>query len=350
MGVFQYLTPEDFEEVIFINNNSSGLQAILAIHDTTLGPAFGGIRLQRYSSEEDALQDALALARAMTYKCAISDVPGGGAKLIVMQKENLNRELAFLTLGKFVQSLAGRYMAGRDMGTTLQDIQTMRTQTGYVVDESERGCGDLAVATASGVLEGIKGCLSFARGNPDPRGVKVAIQGLGAVGSLLATQLVREGAKVYASDLEVQRLKMLVERLGIKPVSPEQIYELECDIFSPCAGGGILNRVSIPRLRCKIIAGCANNQLKDESDAELLHRSGIIYAPDFVINAGALIQGAMWLLTGQKDSYYKIKGIYETTIRILEISSRRGLPTPTVAREIAEAKLKKGKVYNQMYW
>jgi|Deesub1362A_J573_1020465.scaffolds.fasta_scaffold00346_2 leucine dehydrogenase len=283
--MFELMERDDFEEVVFFQDARTGLKAIVAIHDTTLGPALGGTRIWSYKNEVDALRDVLRLAKAMTLKSAAAGLNfGGGKAVIIGDPKKIKNEVLLRSYGRFIQSLGGRFITGEDVGTTVGDIRIIKTETDYVSGVKL----DPSPFTAYGVYHGIKACLEYVFGDDCLDGVHVAVQGLGKVGSELVRLLIESGAKVTVTDIDEERVKACLE-MGAEYVEPSRIYSVECDVFSPCALGGVINDSTIKRLRCRIVAGAANNQLESEKHGDMLANLGILYAPDYIINAGGLI-------------------------------------------------------------
>jgi leucine dehydrogenase len=276
----------------FHQDPRSGLRAIIAIHNTRLGPALGGCRCIEYASEEAAIDDVIRLARGMSYKAALANVPQGGGKAVILQPAGLgegDRNPLFRAFGRFVHQLGGQYITAVDSGTRLADMDSVAAVTPYVSGTSADGA-DPSPLTALGVLAGIRAAVQHRLLRKDLRGVRVAVQGLGNVGFALARMLRAEGAELVVCDIDLRRVQRAQRELGATVVSPSAIYDVDCEVFAPCGLGGIINQHTLTRLRCQIIAGAANNQLADAALGEQLHRSSILYAPDYVINAGGLIQ------------------------------------------------------------
>ncbi|AKG92084.1 leucine dehydrogenase [Geoglobus ahangari] len=284
-STFEMMEREEFEEIVFFHDSSTGLKAIVAIHDTTLGPALGGTRMWSYRSELDALRDVMRLAKAMTYKAAAAGLSfGGGKGVIIGDPKRDKSEVLLRSYGRYVQSLGGRFITAEDVGTTLEDMRVLMSETRHVAGTSI----DPSPFTAYGVYCGIKACLEYVFGDESLDGVHVAVQGVGKVGGELVRLLLESGARVTVTDVDASRVRRFIE-LGASYVEPGKIYSVQCDVFSPCALGGVLNDSTVKRLRCSIVAGAANNQLESESVAERLSNLGILYAPDYIINAGGLI-------------------------------------------------------------
>jgi leucine dehydrogenase len=340
MSVFEQMRAYGHEQVVFCSEPAVGLRAIIAIHDTTLGPALGGVRMWNYRTEEEALQDVLRLSRAMTYKAALAGLRLGGGKAVILGDPRTEKsEGLFRAFGRFVESLGGRYITAEDVGTTVEDMEWIRQETRYVTGVAGKS-GDPSPVTAYGVYCGMKACAQVVYGEDSLAGRTIAVQGAGNVARHLVAHLVREGAAVYVADIFPEKVQRLREELGnaITAVDSEAIYDVECDVFSPNALGGTLNERTIPRLRCRIVAGGANNQLQDEhADALRLHERGILYAPDYVINAGGLINVAAEL-EGEYDRervLRRVEGIYTTLLRVFQLAQERNQPPTEAAAELA---------------
>jgi leucine dehydrogenase len=287
-GYFLKMESRRFEELLLFYDPGTGLKAAIAIHSTALGPALGGTRMWSYPSEEAAIEDVMRLARGMTYKAAAAELSLGGGKGLIMGDPRRDKsEGLFRAYGRCVQKLQGRFFTGEDMGIDEKDLDWMRLETAYAIGGSVSGSP--SPFTAYGVLQGIKACAAEVYGSPSLKGMTVAVQGLGGVGGCLCQYLSNEGAKLIVTDLDPARVKTVVELWGSRAVSPDQIYAQECDIFAPCGGGAVINPQTIPLLKCRIVAGAANNVLLTEDCAAALQQLGILYAPDFVINAGGLV-------------------------------------------------------------
>jgi leucine dehydrogenase len=353
MSVFELMEKEGHEQVIFCYDRASGLKAIIAVHDTTLGPALGGCRMWHYPTEEEALVDVLRLARGMTYKSAASGVNHGGGKMIIWGNPRTEKsEELFRAVGRFVQTLGGRFITGTDMGTDKEDFVWTRMETPYVValPEEHGGSGDSSIITAYGVWKGMKAAAHEVWGQESLKGRHVAVQGLGKVGTHLVEHLTDEGARVTVTDVNPDHIARAVARYRVGSVAPEQIYGLECDIFSPCAVGAVLNDETIPLLRCKAVAGAANNQLKEPRHGDVLHAAGILYCPDYVINAGGLIQVADELMGYRRDrAFQKTAGIYEMLREIFAISRQEGIPTYLAADRHAERRIARAAARGRIY-
>jgi leucine dehydrogenase len=342
MDVFSSSAWDDHEQVILFHDRESGLKAIVAIHDTTLGPAIGGCRMWPYASEDEALTDALRLAKGMTYKAAMADLPYGGGKTVLLGDSRTDKsEALFRALGRAVNSLAGRYYTGEDVGIGPTDMDFAGEETPYVLGRSS-GSGDPSPVTARGVWWGIRTAVRHALGRGDLEGVRVALQGLGHVGFNVARFLAEEGARLTVADLDSVRTERAADELGARVVDVEAILSVEADVLAPCALGGVINDESLPHLGCAVVAGAANNQLLEPRHGALLHRRGILYAPDYVINAGGLINIAQELRPGGYDQRRAMAGLENIEVALAEVferSKREDLPTSQVADHIAEERL-----------
>jgi leucine dehydrogenase len=346
MNLLQEMAAHDHEQVIAIQNNATGLRGFLAIHDTTLGPALGGIRILPYKTEDEALADALRLSRAMTYKASLAELPCGGGKAVLIAHDGLKRAAAFEAFGLIVESLRGRFFTGQDVGIVEGDLAAVGRATGYVACESGPELGDISEHTAIGIWHGMRACLDFA----GLRQARVAIQGAGSVGVWLGRILKREGMELLVADIDAARAEKFAKEIGARAVAPAEILSAECDVFAPCALGGVLNRESIPRLKARIVCGSANNVLASPEDADALDQRGILYAPDYLVNAGGLIRGADFFLLKLRDSQPSLERIYDRMARVLRIAREKKISTARVADELAEARLKKAKTFRDLCW
>lgn len=348
----------EHEQVVFCNDPSTGLRAIIAIHNTTLGPALGGCRMQPYSSVEEALEDVLRLSKGMTYKCAAADVDFGGGKAVIIgdPKTDKSPEL-FRAFGQFVNSLGGRFYTGTDMGTTMDDFIHAMKETNFVngLPEAYGGGGDSSIPTAAGVLYGIKATNQMLYGN-DALGSHVyAIQGLGKVGFKVAVGLLEAGAHIYVTDISEESLRGIEEVAGkttgtVERVAREAIYSQKADIFIPCAFGGIINDATIPQFKVKAIVGSANNQLLDARHGKMLQDNGILYAPDYIVNAGGLIQVADELYGFNKERVLaKTKHIYDAVLEVYKEASSSGKTTEESANAMCEKRIANRGKRNSFY-
>lgn len=345
MELFKYMEKYDYEEVLFCHDKASGLKAIIAIHDTTLGPALGGTRMWTYESEEAAIEDALRLARGMTYKNAAAGLNLGGGKTVIIgdPRKDKNEEM-FRAFGRFIQGLNGRYITAEDVGTTEADMDIIHEETDFVTGISAAfgSSGNPSPATAFGVYRGMKAAAKEAWGNDSLEGKVIAVQGVGNVAYALCRHLHEEGAKLIVTDINKEAVRQAVEEFGAKAVDPNDIYGVECDIFAPCALGAIINDETIPQLKAKVIAGSANNQLKDTKHGDIIHEMGIVYAPDYVINAGGVINVADELYGYNCErAMKKIEQIYNNIEKVFEISKRDNIPTYLAADRMAEERIEK---------
>ncbi|MCP3915790.1 MAG: amino acid dehydrogenase [bacterium] len=292
---------EGFEEVRALHDRRSGLRAFLGVHDTARGPAFGGIRRWEYRDESEALLDCLRLARAMTRKCALAELPAGGAKLVVLAKSGVDWNGAYRYIGRAVEAMGGRFYTGPDVGTGDSELACVAEETAFVTKPGPAGPGALAESTAQGVFHSIATCLRHLDGEENWTARTVCVQGLGAVGSHLARFLMERGVHVLGADVDTERATVMEQELGIELVDPNLALDQSCDVLAPCALGGLLHDVTLERLRCRIVAGGANNVLARRLHGDRLHERGILYAPDFIVNSGALIRGALFHLDDHRE-------------------------------------------------
>lgn len=344
MKVLKLMSEYDHEEVVFCQDKDSGLRAIIAIHDTTLGPSLGGTRMWPYKTEEEALEDVLRLARGMTYKAAAAGLNLGGGKAVIIGDPHKDKnEMLFRAFGRFVEGLAGRYITAEDVGTEVRDMEWVRMETQWVTGISEAlgGSGDPSPVTARGVYHGMKAAVEAAFGSPSLRGKKIAIQGAGHVGYYLAEFLSKEKAKIFIADLKQDRVDKIVNDFGATAVEPNKIHGVDCDVFAPCALGAIINDETFPQFKCKIIAGGANNQLADEKKhGKILKEKGIYYAPDYVINAGGLINVANEVEGYNRDKALKqAEEIFHIVKQIFELSQKDDIPTNVASNRLAERRI-----------
>ncbi len=345
MEIFTKLKEKSHEQIVFFREQTSGLRAIVAIHDTTLGPAIGGVRMWQYPNEDEAIEDALRLSRAMTYKAAGAGVNfGGGQSVVIGDPKKDKSESLFRAFGRFIDSLGGRYIAAEDVGTTVEDMDCIRMETRFVVGipSSRGGSGDPSPMCAYGIVKGMEACWIIVEGSDDLRGVRVCVQGLGNVGSRVATMLSERGCDLVVADVDADAVKRVEEKCNVEVVPPEEIYDVECDIFSPCALGGIINDETVDRLRCKVVAGAANNQLADERHGLILHERGILYAPDYIINAGGLINVADEIYGYDRErALRKTAAIKEVLLKIFRSARDENIPTNVAADRFAERRIER---------
>ncbi|MGF1528671.1 MAG: Glu/Leu/Phe/Val dehydrogenase dimerization domain-containing protein [Candidatus Competibacterales bacterium] len=345
MAVFSHHEYHDHEQVLFCRDGKAGLCAIIAVHNTHLGPSLGGCRMYPYPDDDAALEDVLRLSKGMTYKSAMAGLPLGGGKSVIIADPKADKTPAlFHAMGRMVDSLGGRYIAAEDSGTTVADLRTMGEVTAFVAGVREKVTGDGTLrsgdpspATAHGVFEGIKAAVKHRLQRDSLAGLKVAVQGLGSVGFRLAKLLAEAGATLWVADVDPQRVERAVAELQATSVAVDAIYGLDVDVFAPCALGAVINDTTLPALKASVVAGAANNQLaRPHHDAEL-RRRGILYAPDYVINAGGIV-----------DVYYERAGfdrakllahldkIHDTLVEIFQRADREYAPTQAIADRIAE--------------
>ena len=338
--LFDLLAAHDHEQVLFTQESSCGYRGIVAIHDTTLGPSLGGTRFWDYESDREALVDVLRLSRGMTYKAAVAGLNlGGGKSVIVGDNQTRDREMIMRAHGRAVDSLGGRYITAEDVGTSVEDMDFVHTETDYVVGIMGRS-GDPSPVTAYGVYRGLRACASRVYGSDDLSDRSVAVQGAGHVGYHLCHHLASDGAKIFVTDIQDDKVARVVDEFGAEPVSTEEIYDVDADVFAPCALGAVLNEETIPRLQVDIVAGAANNQLETSEDADRLQDRGILYAPDFVINAGGLINVYSELVNWSLErSKRKAGEIYSTLLRIFEIADRQGVTNEEAAEALATKRI-----------
>jgi len=335
----------DHEQVLFCFDRPTGLKAIIAIHDTTLGPALGGTRMWPYASEADALHDALRLSRGMTYKSALAGLDlGGGKAVIIGDARTQKTEAMFRRFGQFVDSLNGRYITAEDVGMSTTEMVHIRKETTRVVGLPDEmgGSGDPSPVTAYGVYVGMKAAAKAAYGNDGLKGRKVSVQGAGNVGHALVGHLVKEGAEVFLTDIHPEKLAAIkAEFPAVTLVDPDAVYDLDVDIYSPCALGATVNDETLARLKCSVIAGAANNQLANEvTHGRAVMEKGILYAPDFLVNAGGIINCA-WDLKGynRQAALRQTEAIYDTLLGTLKAGTHQGIPTYLAANQAAEARI-----------
>lgn len=345
-AVIEQMKEKGHEEVLFCNDAATGLRCIIAVHDTTLGPALGGTRMWPYATEADALEDVLRLSRGMTYKSALAGLDLGGGKAVIIGDARKDKtEAMFRRFGRFVDSLNGRYITAEDVGMTTTEMVNIRKETNNVVGlpVSMGGSGDPSPVTAYGVFCGLKAAAKTAFGTDDLAKRKVAVQGAGNVGRSLVGRLLKEGATVYLTDIHEDKLAAVkAEHPGVQLVKPDEVIGLDVDIYSPCALGATINDDTLPKLKCSVIAGAANNQLaNEERHGKALMEKGILYAPDFLINAGGIINCA-WERLGynREAALAQTEGIYNTALAIFRRSKEENIPTYLAANQAAEQRIR----------
>lgn len=340
MEIFDVIREHGHEQVVYCSEPAAGYKGIIAIHNTTLGPALGGTRFWNYASDTEALIDVLRLSRGMTYKAAVAGLNlGGGKAVIIGDPKMTRREAIFRAHGRAVESLKGRYITAEDVGTSVEDMDFVHMETEFVTGILGRS-GDPSPVTAYGVYRGIKACAKERYGDDSLDGVRVAVQGLGHVGYHLCAHLSEEGAELVVTDIDAARVGRVVEEFDAQAVEPDAIYDAEARIFAPCALGAVVNDETIPRFDFEIIAGAANNQLAEERHCADLERNGILYAPDYVINAGGLIN-VYGELNGWSPDRAKRKAgeIYETLDQLFELAKDQGIPNQEAADRLAERRI-----------
>nr|WP_246581492.1 Glu/Leu/Phe/Val dehydrogenase [Echinicola shivajiensis] len=339
-SIYGQITSLGHEQLVMCYDEPTGLKAIIGIHNTVLGPALGGTRMWNYASEEEAITDVLRLSRGMTFKAAISGLNIGGGKAVIIGDPKLKNEAFLRRFGKFVQSLGGKYITAEDVNMKTSDMEYIAMETSHVtgLPEVKGGGGDPSPVTAYGAYLGMKAAAKKAYGQDSLEGKKIAVQGIGQVGRHLIDHLVKEGAEIFITDIFEDRLKEVAKKTGATVISPEDIYDVNMDIYAPCALGATVNDETLSRLNCQVIAGAANNQLKDEEvHGQALIERGIIYAPDFLINAGGLINVyAEYLGNYNRElAYQQAEKIYDTCLAILNKSEKEGIPAQQAAIEMA---------------
>ena len=343
--LFSRMEADEFEQIVFCHDRTSGLRAIIAIHDTTVGPALGGIRMRPYPTEQDALTDVLRLARAMSYKAAAAGIDLGGGKSVIIGDPYTDKsEALFRAMGRFIQSLGGRYIAATDIGTTTEDLMYVRTETRWVtgLPEAWGGLGDTSLLTGLTVYLGMKAGAETVWGSDSLAGRRVLVQGAGKVGFHLMEHLEKEGAELLVSDVVGASASRAADRFGARIVPPEDVYGAECDVFSPNALGAVLNDETIPRLRCKLVCGGANNQLAEDRHGEALHARGILYAPDYVVNSGGVISAESEIMKAPRERAETIaRRVGETTRRVFRLADQEGVAPSIAAGRLARERIER---------
>ncbi|HET9359250.1 MAG TPA: Glu/Leu/Phe/Val dehydrogenase [Vicinamibacterales bacterium] len=343
MHVMKHMGDGGHEQVVFLRDAGAGLTAIVAIHSTMLGPALGGTRMYPYATEEDALRDVLELSRGMTYKAAAAGLPFGGAKAVIVGDPSKDKnDRLFGAFGRFVNRMNGLFHTGEDVGTDASDMDVVRKETRFVGGASPEhgGAGDPSPVTAYGVVHGMKACAAERWGQDSLEGRLVAVQGLGKVGWALAELLLQANATVIGTDVDQNRRKQARKRLCIRTVPPDEIYDVPVDIFAPCAMGGAISEHTLPRLTCEVIAGSANNQIAGADVPRAILERGILYAPDYVINAGGLINVHVELHGYHRTQALTLTREIDSRLReIFAVARRCGIPTSVAADRIVEQRL-----------
>jgi leucine dehydrogenase len=341
MQIFDTIASMGHEQVMLCHDPAADYRGIIALHSTVLGPALGGTRFWSYATDDEAIVDALRLARGMTYKNAVAGLNlGGGKSVIIGDNKTSTRELLFRAHGRFVESLGGRYITAEDVGTSTADMDYVHMETKNVTGLAGRS-GDPSPVTAHGVFRAIQASAKEKWGRDDVNNRMVAVMGCGHVGYFLAKELHESGARLIVTDIDAERVKRAVNEFGARAVAPEEIYAMQADIFAPCALGAIINDKTIPQLKCEIVAGAANNQLLEERHGDMLEEKGILYAPDYVANAGGVInvysELAGWT---SARAFRKADEIYDTVLRVFSIAKHDRVPTYQAADRLAEQRIR----------
>lgn len=345
MSIFSHIEFDQHEQVLFCQDPASGLKAIIAIHNTQLGPALGGCRMWPYASDAEALTDVLRLSKGMSYKSAVAGLPLGGGKCVIIGDPRKDKNPKMLqALGRFIEGLSGAYITAEDSGTSVADMKTIAQQTQYAagIEGSDEHGGDPSPYTAYGTFVGLKAAVKHKFGSDNLQGLKVAIQGVGNVGYHLAKHLHQSGAELIVTDIFAEQLKQVQEEFNATVVKPEAIYSVDADVYSPCALGGSLNADTIKQLKAKVVAGAANNQLARPEVSQLLDQCNILYTPDYVLNAGGIIDIAYQRSAeGQVAKMQHIEKIGETLTEIFKRADEQQLPSYQVADQLAEERFKR---------
>ncbi len=341
--IFEHLDTYGHEQVVFCHNKDAGLKAIIAIHNTVLGPALGGTRMWPYKSEQEALNDVLRLSRGMTYKNAVAGLNLGGGKAVIIGDPATDKsEALFRSFGQFVESLGGRYITAEDVGIDVNDMEFVYRETQFVtgVHQVHGGSGDPSPFTAYGTMQGLLATLQRRFGNEEVGNYSYAVQGLGHVGSEFVKLLSERGAKVFVTDINKDRVDRVVSEYGAEAVGLDEIYDVDADVYSPCALGGTLNDDTLPRLKAKVICGAANNQLATNAIGDELEKRGILYAPDYAVNAGGVMNVSLEIDGYNRERAMRMmRTIYHNLTRIFEISERDSIPTYKAADRLAEERI-----------
>ncbi|WP_022945863.1 Leu/Phe/Val dehydrogenase [Pseudoalteromonas ruthenica] len=345
MAVFNQVDFDNHEQVVFCSDKESGLKAIIAVHNTNLGPAVGGCRLWNYASDEEAVTDVLRLSKGMTYKNAVARLPfGGGKSVIIGDAKSIKSEALFRAFGKQLERLGGSYYSAEDVNITTGDVMMMHQETNYVMG-LEGKSGNPSPFTALGTFLGIKAAFQHKHGHQNLEGVKVAVQGLGAVAYDLCKHLHNAGAELFVTDINEQSVARVVNDFNATAVGIDDIYDLDVDVYAPCALGATINDNTIPRIKATIIAGCANNQLAEPRHGEIIREKGMLYAPDYVINAGGIIN--VYYETKPQgynadDATKHVEGIFDTLLEIFQRSEKEQVSTHVIADKLAEELIAQG--------
>ena len=351
MSVFSHKEFDQHEQVSYFNCPQTGLKAIIAVHNTNLGPALGGCRMWAYENDEQALNDVLRLSKGMTYKAAVAGLSlGGGKSVIIGDAKKIKSPELMRAMGRAVNSFAGQYIIAEDVGTNVEDMNNIHKETESVVGIAHdgKGSGDPSPTTAYGVYVGLRAAVRHRLGKSDLRGIKVAVQGLGNVGYNLCRHLSQDGAEITVTDMNAERIEMAVKEFGAKAVGLNDIYDVDADVFAPCALGAIINDDTIARIKATVIAGAANNQLAEKRHGDVLRAKNVLYAPDYVINAGGLINVYYEYMARQPGKTYdraevmaKVDKIDETVTSIFKLSDKESVAISQAADRIAEERFRK---------
>ncbi|MFC0444796.1 Glu/Leu/Phe/Val dehydrogenase dimerization domain-containing protein [Pseudidiomarina halophila] len=348
MSLFEHQEFDQHEQVVFCHDKETGLKAIIAIHDTTLGPSLGGTRLWNYPSSAEALTDVLRLSRGMTYKSALAGLPlGGGKAVIIGDAKKIKSAELFRAYGRFIESLSGRYITAEDVNIRTSDIAIVAEETSFVAGTAEKA-GDPSPHTALGTYLGLKAAAKHKFGTDDLSGLSIAVQGLGAVGYDFAVYCAKEGAKLFVTDINEEACERAAKELGATVVGLDDIYGLDVDVYAPCALGATINNDTLPQFKAKIIAGSANNQLATPAHDKKLMDLGILYAPDYVINAGGVIHVCSEAANmSREETDKRVRDIYDTLDVIFTRSTAEQRPTGEIADELAREVIAKAKAAKQ---
>lgn len=353
MSIFARMSEHGHEQLMFMRDGVSGLRSLIAIHDTTLGGALGGCRMYPYEREEEVIDDALKLSLGMTAKSAVTGCNHGGGKAVIWgDPESEKSEALFRAFGRYVESLRGRFVTGTDMGTTYEDFVISSEETKWLVGlpEYAGGSGNTSITTAYGVFWGLRAAARHTWGSDDLAGSRILVQGVGKVGSRLTEHLVNSGCEVVVTDVDDARVGQIVSRYGVESVPPEAAYDTEGDFFAPCALGGILNHDTVDRLRVRVVGGAANNQLADVETGRTLFERGILYVPDYIINAGGLIQVADELDGYDRERVMrKTRGLYDLLLRCLSLADELEIPPFEAADRMVVDRIDRLSGINRIY-
>ncbi|MGJ3240396.1 MAG: Leu/Phe/Val dehydrogenase [Anaerolineae bacterium] len=344
MNVFDHPEYDNHEQVVFFADDATGLRAIVAVHNSNLGPGAGGCRMWNYASFDDALTDVLRLSKGMSYKSSLAGLDCGGGKSVIIADPNMPRaekDALMRAFARHLQTLGGRYWAAEDVGTSVEDARVMMQECDYIFGLPD-GSGDPSPFTALGVFQSMRATAQFQLGRDSLAGIKVAVQGVGHVGYHLCQRLHQTGAELFVTDINQEVLARVASELGASVVAPDAIYDLDVDIYAPCALGATLNDATIPRLKASMIVGAANNQLAEPRHGDRLHEMGILYAPDYVANAGGMINASGDIFGAYSEAWatQKVMRLYDTCLRIFETSRATETPTYRIANQLAEERMR----------